>query len=330
MNTCRGADAIVVRMITVPLLMLAFSAAQGENYPQRPVKMIVPFAAGGVTDSVGRVVAHYLGERLGQQVVVENRGGGGGTVGSEAAARSTPDGYTLLFGSAESFGLTYPDAKRLNYDPEKDLTPVAMIARAPNVFVVHPTVKAATIKELVELARANPGKLRYGSPGVGSNGHIIGEMFKDRFHIDMIHVPYKGGGAGINDVVSGQIELLIAGSATAAPRIRSGQVRGLAVTGAARLPIIPNVPTMDEAGVSDFVLGPLFCVFAPAGTPPEVIARLEREIVALVGSPEFKQRLIDLGAEEVEPLTGAAFGHYIRAEVQRWREMAVPAGFKKE
>jgi tripartite-type tricarboxylate transporter receptor subunit TctC len=305
-------------------------AVQAQTYPQRPVKMIVPFAAGGVTDAVARVVAHYLGERLGQQVVVENRAGGGGTVGSEAVARAMPDGYTLLFGSAESFGLTYPDAKRLNYNPEKDLAPVALIARAPNVFVVHPGVKAATIKELIELARANPGKLRYGSPGVGSNAHILGELFKHRFNIDIVHVPYKGGGAAINDVVSGQIELLLGGSSTVAPRVRAGQVRGLAVTSGTRLAIMPDVPTMAEAGVSDFALGPIFCIVAPAGTPADVARRLESEVVAILQSTEVKKRLVDLGAEEVEPLVGEAFGRYIRAEVERWREMAVIAGFKKE
>jgi tripartite-type tricarboxylate transporter receptor subunit TctC len=318
------------KFLVAILASLAACAAHAQNYPQRPVRLIVPFAAGGVTDAVGRVVAHYFGERLGQQMVVENRGGGGGTVGSEQAARSAPDGYTLLFGSAESFGLTYPDAKRLNYDPEKDLLPIAMIARAPNVFVVHPSVKAATIKELVDLARANPGTVRYGSPGVGSNAHIIGEMFNHRFNVKMEHVPYKGGGAGINDVVAGQIEVLLAGSSTAAPRVRAGQVRGLAVTGATRLAIIPDVPTMAEQGVSDFVLGPLFCLFAPAGTPGDIIHRLERDIVGVMGMPEFKKRLTDLGAEEVEPLTGESFGRYIRAEVHRWREMAVHAGFKRE
>ncbi len=294
------------------------------------MKLIVPFAAGGVTDAVGRVFAFYLGERLGQQGVVENRGGGGGTVGSEAAARALPDGYTLLFSSAETYGLTWPDRKRLNYDPDKELVPLGMVGRAPNVFIVHPSVKAVSIKELVELAKANPGKIRYGSPGVGSNAHIIGEMFKSRFGVDLEHVPYKGGGSSITDLVSGQIELLIAGSSTAAPRVRSGQVRALGVTSAARLAILPDVPTMGEVGVDGFVLGPLFCLFAPAGTPPEPIARLERELVAVTKLPEYRKRIADLGAEEVEPLTGAAAGRYLRDEVDRWREMAVLAGFRKE
>jgi len=325
----RAFRSATARILAGALAVLT-SAAHAQTYPQRPVKLVVPFAAGGTTDAVGRVLAHSLGERLGQQVVVENRGGGGGTIGSEAAARSTADGYTLLLASAETFGLTYADAKRLNYDPDKDLVPVAMVARAPNVFVVNPAVKATTLQELIELARANPGKLRYGSPGIGTNVHIIGEMFKRRFDLDMPHVPYKGGGAAINDVVSGQIEVLLGGLATVAPRARAGQLRALAVTGARRTPLMPDVPTMAEAGVNDFVLGPLFGVLAPAGVPREALARLERDVVATVQAPDFKQRLVDVGAEEVEPLTGEAFGRYIRAEAQRWREMASLAGMRGE
>jgi tripartite-type tricarboxylate transporter receptor subunit TctC len=304
------------------------SPAHAQGYPQRAVKLIVPFAAGGTTDAIGRVLAASLSERLGQPVVVENRGGAGGTLGAEVAVRSTPDGYSLLLGSVETFGMTDADAKRLAYDPERDLAPVAMVARAPNAFVVHAAVRAATLGELIELARANPGKLRYGSPGIGTNVHIIGELFKRRYGLDMPHVPYKGGGAAINDVASGQIEVLIGGVAAVAPRARAGQVRALAVTGAARTPLLPDVPTMAEAGTSDFVLGPLFGVFVPAGTPGEVIARLERDTVAAIRTADFRRRIVDVGAEEVDPLAGAAFGATMRAEARRWRELAAAAGMR--
>jgi tripartite-type tricarboxylate transporter receptor subunit TctC len=320
----------LARFILAALGLVLGAAAFAQTYPQRPVRMIVPFAAGGTTDAVGRVLAHYLGERLGQQVVVDNRPGGGSTIGSEAVARATADGYTVLFNSQETYGITEADMKRLTYNPQKDLVPVAMVARAPNAFVVHPSVKATSTKELIELARANPGKLRYGSPGIGTNVHIIGEAFKQRFKIDMVHVPYKGGGQAINDVVSGQIEVLIGGAATVAPRVRAGQVRGLALTGGTRAAIMPDVPTMAEAGVSDFVLGPLFGVFVPAGTPAAVTERLAREIVAVTKLPEFKKRLTDIGAEEVEPLIGEAFGRYMLEEVRRWREMAAAVGIKGE
>jgi tripartite-type tricarboxylate transporter receptor subunit TctC len=312
--------------------MLAAAAAfacHAQGYPQRAVRFIVPFAAGGTTDAIGRVLAAGLSERLGQPVVVENRGGAGGTLGAEVAARSSPDGYTLLLGSVETFGMTRADARRLAYNPEQDLAPVALVARASNAFVVHAAVQASTLAELIELARANPGKLRYGSPGIGTNVHIIGELFKRRFGLDMPHVPYKGGGAAINDVASGQIEVLIGGVASVAPRAHAGQVRALAVTGAARTPLLPGAPTMAEAGVSDFVLGPVFGVLVPAGTPGEVLGRLERDVVAATRQAAFRRRLVDVGAEEVEPLTGGAFGAYMRAEARRWRELAAAAGMQE-
>src|SRR5262245_42156227 len=194
----RAFRSATARILTVVLAVLT-SEAHAQTYPQRPVKLVVPFAAGGTTDAVGRILAHSLGERLGQQVMIENRGDEGGTIGSEAAARSTADGYTLLLASAETFGLTYADAKRLNYDPDKDLVPVAMVARAPNVFVVNPAVKATTMRELIDLTRATPGKLRYGSPGIGTNVHIIGEMLKSRLELDLQDVPYQLDGEAVLD-----------------------------------------------------------------------------------------------------------------------------------
>jgi len=318
--------------LRLALAVLALWTALGhaQSWPQRPVRLIVPFAPGGTTDALGRVFAHALGERLGQPVIVENRPGGGGTLGAEVAARAAPDGYTLLLGSAEAFGMTDGMRKRLAYDPDKELVPVVMVARAPNVFIVHPSVPVTNVPELVDYGRANPGKLRYGSPGVGSNPHLIGELFAKRHGIELTHVPYKGGGAGIGDVVSGQIEMLITGIATAAGRIKAGQVRAIVMTGGARSPLIPHVPTMAEAGVPDFVLGALFGVFVPAGTPRDVIDRLVKDVPAVTRSPEFAKRVVDIGQEVTEPLTGNAFGRVMRAEAARWRELATMAGVKEE
>jgi len=318
--------------LRLALAVLALWTALGhaQSWPQRPVRLIVPFAPGGTTDALGRVFAHALGERLGQQVIVENRPGGGGTLGAEVAAHAAPDGYTLLLGSAEAFGMTEGMRKRLAYDPDKELVPVVMVARAPNVFIVHPSVPVTNVPELVDYGRANPGKLRYGSPGVGSNPHLIGELFAKRHGIELTHVPYKGGGAGIGDVVSGQIEMLITGIATAAGRIKAGQVRAIVMTGGARSPLIPHVPTMAEAGVPDFVLGALFGVFVPAGTPRDVIDRLVKDVPAVTRSPEFAKRVVDIGQEVTEPLTGNAFGRVMRAEAARWRELATMAGVKEE
>jgi tripartite-type tricarboxylate transporter receptor subunit TctC len=320
----------IITYLTPILLALLAGVCEAQTYPQRAVRMIVPFAPGGTTDALGRVFAHALGERLGQQVVVENRPGGGGTLGAEAGARAAPDGYTLLLGSAEAFGMTEGTRKRLAYNPDKDLVPVVMVARAPNVFIVHPSVPVATVPELVSYAKANPGRLRYGSPGIGSNPHLIGELFANRFNIVLTHVPYKGGGAGIGDVVSGQIEMLVTGIATAAGRIKAGQVKAIVATGGTRSPQIPEVPTMAEAGVGDFVLGALFGVFVPAGTPREPIERLLREVPGVTQSADFRKRVIDIGQEVTEPLAGEAFGRVMRAEAARWRELATMAGVKEE
>jgi tripartite-type tricarboxylate transporter receptor subunit TctC len=316
--------------MTVVSVALWADTVSGQGYPQRAVRLIVPFAAGGTTDGLGRVTAAQLTERLGQQVVIENRPGGGGIVGSEAGARARPDGHTLLLGSAESYGMTHGIAKRLAYNPETDLVPVIMLARAPNTFTVHPSVPARTLKQLIALARANPGKLHFGSPGVGSNPHLIGELFNHRHKLDLRHVPYKGGGASIIDVISGQIEMVITGIVTVATRTSTGQVRVLAVTGAKRTPLMPDVPTMAEAGVDDFVLGALFGVFVPAGTPAEATGRLTRDLTAIAQAPDFRKRLVDIGQEQTDPLTGEAFGRAIRAEAHRWRELAAMAGVKDD
>jgi tripartite-type tricarboxylate transporter receptor subunit TctC len=318
-----------MRALFLVFVFIAFNA-EAQTYPNRAVRMIVPFAPGGTTDGLGRVLAVYLGERLGQQVVVENRPGGGGTIGAEAAARAAPDGYTILLGSAEAFGMTDAMRKRLPYNPDKDLVPVTMVARSPNVFIVHPSLGVSTLNELVEYARKNPGKVRYGSPGIGSNPHLIGEVFASRMKVQMTHVPYKGGGAGIADVVSGQIEMLVTGVVTANSRVKAGQVRPLVITGSARTPLLPEVPTMAEAGIPDFVLGALFGVLVPAGTPAEPVERLGRELPQVSASADYRKRIVDIGQEVTEPLAGEAFGRTIRAEAARWRELANMAGVKDE
>jgi tripartite-type tricarboxylate transporter receptor subunit TctC len=304
--------------------------SEAQTYPNRPVRMIVPFAPGGTTDGLGRVLAVYLGERLGQQVVVENRPGGGGTIGAEAGARAAPDGYTILLGSAEAFGMTDAMRKRLAYNPERDLVPVTMVARSPNVFIVHPSINVNTLPELISFAKANPGKVRYGSPGIGSNPHLIGEVFASRAKVQLTHVPYKGGGAGIADVVSGQIEMLVTGVVTSAARVKAGQVRPLVITGSARTPLMPDVPTMAEAGFDNFVLGALFGVFVPAGTPADAVERLRRELPQVSANADYRKRIVDIGQEVTEPLAGEAFGRVIRDEAARWRELANMAGVKDE
>jgi tripartite-type tricarboxylate transporter receptor subunit TctC len=318
-----------MRALLLLLACVSFNV-EAQGYPNRAVRMIVPFAPGGTTDGLGRVMAVYLSERLGQQVIVENRPGGGGTIGAEVGARATPDGYSILLGSAEAFGMTDAMRKRLAYNPERDLVPVTMMARSPNVFIVHPSLNINSLSDLIAFSKANPGKIRYGSPGIGSNPHLIGEVFASRAGVQLTHVPYKGGGAGIADVVSGQIEMLVTGVVTASARVKSGQVKPLVITGSARTPLMPDVPTMAEAGMQDFVLGALFGVFVPAGTPPEALERLARELPQVSAGAEYRKRIIDIGQEVTEPLAGEAFGRVIRAEAARWRELANMAGVKDE
>jgi len=298
-------------------------------YPDRPVRLIVPFPPGGASDQVGRAVAQYLGQRLGQTVVVENRGGAGGAIGVAAAAQAAPDGYTLLLGTAESFGIVENLTPGQSTPAVRDFTPIALVTRIPSVFVVNPQVQARTLMEFVNLAKSQPGRYHFGSPGTGTNVHLIGEMLKARFGLDIVHVPYKGGSPAVTDLLGGQIEMMPSAVAAVAPRIKDGSLRALAVTSAERSPMLPEVPTMAEAGVPDFVAGGWFGVLARAGTPPEAVARLERELEAVARMPEFKERMAGIGGEG-KALTGRAFGDFITAETARWRDIIKTAGVKPD
>ncbi len=311
------------------ILLLGFTVtvgAQTQSWPQHPIKLIVPWGAGGITDALGRFLAQPLSDRLGQQVVVDNRGGAGGTIGSAVAAGAPADGYTLLVASIESYGTTDAERHRLPYNPETAYAPVALVARGANVVVVHPSVKANTLPELVELARGRPDQLHYCSAGVGGNAHVTMEMLQRKAGIHMIHVPYKSGGAAIADIVSGQIEMCIIGTTAVASRIKNGQLRALAIASASRAQMMPEVPAMAEYGYGDVVLAPIYGVVAPAGTPPEIVAHLARELIAVNRSAEFRARLIDIGMEAMEPISGAEFGQFMSTEARRWRAVAAQAG----
>ena len=310
--------------------LLSFFAFSAIGQAGRPIRLIVPFAAGGTTDLVSRLVGAQLAERLGQPVVVENRPGGGGTLGADVAAKATPDGHTLVMGSLESYGMTPTAAKRLPYNPETDLAPIALVAFAPSVLAVHPSLPVRTMKEFIDYARANPGKIRYGIVGIGGNTHLTGELLRQRLNIEIIAVPYKGGGPALIDAVSGQTEAIIAATSTLAPRLKSGELRALGLTSAKRLALLPDVPTMEEVGIRDVVMGAVLGLFATAGSPAPALQRIARETVEIVKLPDIRNRFRDLGIEEVEPLTGKAFGDYMRKEARRWREIATLAGVKEE
>lgn len=310
--------------------LFGFFALSAIGQAGRPIRLVVPFAAGGTTDLVSRLVGAQLAERLGQPVVVENRPGGGGTLGADVAAKATPDGHTLVMGSLESYGMTPTAQKRLPYDPEKDLAPIVLVAFAPSVLAVHPSLPVRTMKEFIDYARANPGRIRYGIVGIASNTHLTGELLRQRLNIDIIAVPYKGGGPALIDAVSGQTEAIIAAASTIGPRLKSGELRALGLTSAKRLALLPDVRTMEEAGIPGVVMGAVLGLFATAGSPAPALQRIARETVEIVKLPDMRNRFRDLGIEEVEPLTGAAFGDYMRKEARRWREIATVANIKEE
>ena len=301
------------------------AVAHADSYPSKPIKLIVPFAPGGATDSVGRTVAEYLAKRLDSPVVVENRGGAGGTIGTATAARSAADGYTLLLGTAETFGIAENLFKDLPFDAGRDFTPVALATRIPSVFAVHPSVPANTIKEFVELAKKPDGKVNFGSPGVGTNIHLISELLKSRYKLEMTHVPYKGGGPAVADLLAGQIQIMPSAVAVVAPHIAAGKLRALAITSEQRSSLLPEVPTMAEAGVSDFVLGGWFGILAPTGTPQPILERLQKEMVSIGAEPDFREKMQRLGGEG-DVIAGEAFEAFVASQTGRWKSIIEAAG----
>lgn len=319
----------VIRMLAglalaAPFAVAPLTPALAQPYPQKTVRLIVPFAPGGGTDTVGRLVAQQLTERLGQSVIVDNRPGAGSQIGVEAAAKADPDGYTLLFGPADGLAIL-PALKKTPYDPVKDFTPIARVATIPFVFTVNAKLPVQTIGELVAYSKANPGKVRYGTPGIGSIAHLTGELLAARTGAQLTHIPYKGGGPALAGFRGGEIEMIIGAPRLVQKQAEAGFARMLAQTGAVRHPLIPEIPTMAQAGTSDFVVDSWFGVLGPAKMPPEVVRRLAAEVRAIVEQPAMQKRLQDasgyaahLGPEE--------FGRFIAQDWRKWSEIAKSAG----
>lgn len=311
----------------IPFLALAALApqAQAQAYPRQPVSLVVPFPAGGPTDAMARLLAQKLGERLGQQVVVDNRGGAGGTLAAEAVARARPDGYTLFFGTTGTLAINPSLYPKLRYDPLKDFAPVSLMATTMNVLVVPPNVSAHSLGDLVKLAKARPGELTYASAGNGSSNHLSAELFKARAGIQLTHVPYKGSAPALVDLFGGRVSMMFDTVAQQAPHIAAGKVRPLAVTGPKRSPLLPAVPTAQEAGLKDYDVTIWFGVLAPAATPAAVVERLNREVVAVMSTDEMKQRMQADGAE-AHPTTPAEFTALIRDDIAKWAPVVKSSG----
>ena len=317
------------RILFLFLAALVFSHARAQpTYPDHPVRIVVPYAPGGGTDLTTRLIAQRLTGRLGKSVVVENRPGGAGNLGVEVVARSAPDGYTLLMAGL-SFAVNPALFAKLNFDAIEDFEAVSLVAKVPLVVVVHPSVKANSIPELIALAKANPGRLNYASGGIGTANHVAGELFKYMAKVDIVHVPYKGGGPALSDVTGGQVQILFNTMTSTVGFIKSGKLRGLAVTGTQRLPETPELPTVAESGLPGFEVSAWFGVMAPAKTPQAIVKRLNEEIVAITRSAEARESFAQQSAEPVGS-TPQAFAAHVRGEIDKWTKVARAANLKAE
>jgi tripartite-type tricarboxylate transporter receptor subunit TctC len=290
------------------------------GFPSKPIKIIAPVQPGGGVDLVARTIADRLGKALDQAIIVENMSGGGGVVGSLATARAAPDGYTLMVGYVGTHG-TNPAVRKLPYDAIKDFTPIAMVGGTPNILVVPPSLPVSTLKEFVQYAKANPGKLSYGSSGPGTLTHLAMEQLKVAADIDIQHVPYRGIGPAITDILGGQTQALFPGLAAALPHIKAGKMKPLAITGTRRDPLVPNVPTFEESGYPGFDGVQWYGIVGPANMPAPIVKRLNEEINKLLASPDLRQRLSGEALEPM-PMTPEQFGSYMRDDIARWSRLA--------
>ena len=312
-------------LIVGAILSVCFSVAISQEYPTKPIRLIVPFAPGGPTDIMSRAISERITARLGQQLVVDNRAGAGGGIGTELAARSAPDGYTMLLGHIGTHAINASLYTRIGYDPVKDFAPITMIATLPLGLFMHVSVPVHSIQELVALAKAKPGSLNFGSAGSGGPTHMAGEMLKSMAHIDIIHVPYKGNAASLTDLVAGRVQMMFSNLLTAAPQARAGKLRAIAISSAKRSPQAPELPTIAESGVPGYDLTPWYGVLFPAGTSRAIVMRLNQEIGGILTTPDVTERFRTQGIDLVTS-TPEAFAALIKSEIPKWRKVVKESG----
>jgi tripartite-type tricarboxylate transporter receptor subunit TctC len=322
----RSISRALALFIAIATLATPFAFAQSTaNYPAKPVRLVVPFPAGGTTDILARAVAQTLSEAWGQQVIVDNRPGAGGNIGSDLVAKSKPDGYTLLMGTVGTHAINPSLYKNMPYDHVKDFAPVILVAGVPNVLVVNLSLPVHSVPELIAYAKANPGKLNFASSGNGTSIHLSGELFKAMTGVEMTHVPYKGSAPALTDLIGGQVQLMFDNLPSSLPFIKAGKLRALAVTSGARAAALPDLPTLAESGLPGFEASSWFGVLAPAGTPRDIVAKLNGAIAGWLASPEAKEKLLAQGAIAA----GGApddFARHIGAETSKWAKVVKASG----
>ncbi|MDB5922663.1 MAG: transporter [Betaproteobacteria bacterium] len=315
------------------IALLAFTCAppfaHGQSYPSKPIRFIVPFPPGGGNDLLARELAQYVAEPLGQPVIVDNRPGASTIIGTELAAKAPPDGYTIFMGNNSTLAINPNLYKKLPYDAVKDFAPVSLLASAPFVLLVHPSLPARSVKELIALARARPGQLNFGSAGTGITTHLAGEMFNLMARVNIVHIPYKGAGPAMTDLIAGHIQLAFNNVLSALPHVRSNRLRALAVTSAARSAVLPNLPTVAESGLAGYEAGAWYAVLVPARTPPQIVTRLHMEFVKVLQQPKVQDRLSADGASIVGS-TPEVLGKTIEADIARWGRVIKQAGLALE
>jgi tripartite-type tricarboxylate transporter receptor subunit TctC len=325
MSFHRASLAILFAAVTA----LVAGPARAQAYPSKPIHIVVTFPLGGAPDILSRLIGAKMQESWGQPVIVDNKPGAGGNIGAESVARSPADGYTVVMGTVGTHAINPSLYSKMPYDPIKDFAPVIMVASTPNLLVVNPSVPARNVQELIALAKAKPGELSYGSPGIGTSIHVSGELFNTMAGVKTVHVPYKGRQFAIPDLLSGQIQFMFDNMPSALPVAKEGKLRALAVTSAKRHPAAPDIPTMAESGLPGFDATSWFAVYAPAGTPPDVVAKLNTEIDRILALPDVKEKLAGIGLDVVggPPDQLAAF---TRAELAKWSKVVKDSGAKAE
>jgi tripartite-type tricarboxylate transporter receptor subunit TctC len=305
------------------------TAAFAQAYPSKPIRFVVPYPAGGPLDTVARLLGGKLSESMKQPVIVDNKPGAGGNIGADAVAKSPPDGYTLLMGAVATHAINPTLYASMPYDAVRDFTPVTQVASTPNVLVVNPSIPAGNVREFIAYAKANPGKLNFGSGSTGSAGHLAGELFKSMAGVDMTHVPYKGAGPAMQDLVGGQIQLMFDNLASSLGQIRAGRVKALAVTTAKRTTLAPELPTIAESGLPGFDISTWFGVFVPAHTPQPIVDRLHAELTRALAMPDVREKMVQLGAEPVGNRP-EEFAAYIRSEADKYAQVVKASGARAD